>query len=574
MTILEVPGDAARDEFVVAPLAYSRRPRWIRPALWALLCATALLYLWDLSASGYANQCYAAAVQAGTQSWKALLFGSLDPGNAITVDKPPAAIWVMGLSARLFGFGPLAMLVPQALMGVGSVALLYGVVRRASGPIAGLLAGALLALTPLAALMFRYNSPDALLVLLLVAAGYCTVRALDSSPGRWLALAGTAMGFAFLTTMAEAFVVIPAIGLAVLVAAPGDLRARIRNLLIGLATTVASAGWFVALVAIWPADSRPYIGGSTDNSLLHLTLAHTGVGRVPGGDGNHSSWLLPAALIGLIAMLWFTRSTPRTNRMRAGLLFWGAWLVVSGLVFGHPLAMAPAVAAVTAISTRELWRGRQFASSRAALALMLVATAGWDFVLLSRTPDGLPWLRWMMLLGAVVVPALLLTRGQLVGRGIAALCAGGLLLGFGGIAAYTIHAVAEYHGDSVPVGAYDEQAGDNRALAALLVGTDNRWAAATIGSGATASLELSTGKPVMAIGGFSGSDNSPTLAQFRRYVADGQIGYFIRDNSDGPGAHYGGQSSASGAAGQITRWVAANFVPQRLGGKTVYDLAR
>ena len=574
MTILAVPGDVAGDEFVVAPLAYSRRPRWIGPTLWALLGATALLYLWDLSASGYANQSYAAAVQAGTQSWKALLFGSLDPGNAITVDKPPAAIWVMGLSARLFGFGPLAMLVPQALMGVGSVALLYGVVRRASGPIAGLLAGALLALTPLAALMFRYNSPDALLVLLLVAAGYCTVRALDSSPGRWLALAGTAMGFAFLTTMAEAFVVIPAIGLAVLVAAPGDLRARIRNLLIGLATTVASAGWFVALVAIWPADSRPYIGGSTDNSLLHLTLAHTGVGRVPGGDGNHSSWLLPAALIGLIAMLWFTRSTPRTNRMRGGLLLWGAWLVVSGLVFGHPLAMAPAVAAVTAISTRELWRGRQFASSRAALALMLVATAGWDFVLLSRTPDGLPWLRWMMLLGAVVVPALLLTRGQLVGRGIAALCAGGLLLGFGGIAAYTIHAVAVYHGDSVPVGAYDEQAGDNRALAALLVGTDNRWAAATIGSGATASLELSTGKPVMAIGGFSGSDNSPTLAQFRRYVADGQIGFFIRDNSDGPGAHYGDQSPASGAAGQITRWVAANFVPQRLGGMTVYDLAR
>lgn len=574
MTILAVPGDAVRDEFVVAPLAYSRRPRWIRPALWALLCATAVLYLWDLSATGYANQCYAAAVQAGTQSWKALLFGSLDPGNAITVDKPPAAIWVMGLSARLFGFGPLAMLVPQALMGVGSVALLYGAVRRASGPIAGLLAGALLALTPLAALMFRYNSPDALLVLLLVAAGYCTVRAVDSSSGRWLALAGIAMGFAFLTTMAEAFVVIPAIGLVILVAAPGDLSARIRNLLLGLATIVVSAGWFVALVAIWPADTRPYIGGSTDNSLLHLTLAHAGVGRVPGGDGNHSSWLLPAALIGLIAMLWFTRSTPRTNRMRASLLFWGAWLVVSGLVFGHPLAMAPAVAAVTAISTRELWRGRQFASSRAALALMLVATAGWDLVLLGRTPDGLPWLRWMMLLGAVVVPALLLTRGQLVGRGIAALCAGGLLLGFGGIAAYTIHAVAVYHGDSVPVGGYDGQAGDNRALAALLVGTDSRWAAATIGSRTTASLELSTGKPVMAIGGFSGADNSPTLAQFRRDVADGQIGYFIRDNTDAPGAHYGDQRSASGAAGQITRWVAANFVPQRLGGMTVYDLAR
>jgi 4-amino-4-deoxy-L-arabinose transferase-like glycosyltransferase len=566
---------------IPAPVAYSRRPRWIRPALWALLGATALLYLWDLSASGYANQLYAASVQAGTQSWKALLFGSLDPGNAITVDKPPAAMWVMGLSARLFGFGTWAMLVPQALMGVGSVALLYGAVRRASGPIAGLLAGALLALTPLAALMFRYNSPDALLVLLLVAAGYCTVRALDSSSGRWLALAGTAIGFAFLTKMMEAFVVIPAIGLVVLIAAPGSLRTRVRNLLIGVATAVVSAGWFVVLVAIWPADSRPYIGGSTDNSLLQLALGNNGVG----GDGNHSfgiSWLLPAALIGVITMLWFTRSALRSSRIRASLLFWGVWMLVSGLVFSymqgimHPyytLAMAPAVAAVTAISTRELWRARQFASSRIALALMLVASVGWDFVLLSRTPDWLPWLRWTMLLGAVVVASVLLIRGQQVGRGIVVLCAAGLLFGLGGTAAYTIHAVAVYHGGAIPAaGHHGQQAADNRALDALLVGTDNRWAAATVGSRTTDNLELSTGKSVMAVGGFSGSDNSPTPAQFQHDVAAGQIHYFIRDDSDGPGTNH--RDPSSGAAGQITRWVAANFVPQQVGDVTVYDLTR
>jgi len=609
---------------VPAPVAYSRRPRWIRPALWVLLAATALLYLWDLSASGYANQFYAASVQAGTQSWKALLFGSLDPGNAITVDKPPAAMWVMGLSARLFGFGTWAMLVPQALMGVGSVALLYGAVRRASGPIAGLLAGAVLAITPAAALMFRYNNPDALLVLLLVAAGYCTVRALDSSSARWLALAGTAMGFAFLTKMMEAFVVIPAIGLVVLIAAPGHLRIRIRNLLVGLATMVISGGWFIALVAIWPAGSRPYIGGSTDNSLLQLALAYNGVGRVLGGDGNHSfgsrpgggspmfgggpgitrmfgmavgseiSWLLPAALIGLVAMLWFTRTAPRTSRMRASLLFWGVWMLVSGLVFSymqgimHPyytLAMAPAVAAVTAISTRELWRGRQFGSSRITLALMLVTTAGWDFVLLGRTPDWLPWLRWAMLLGAIIVALVLLIDGHGVGRGVVALCAAGLLFGLGPTAAYTIHAVAVYHGGSIPTpglqhapganaGRPDNQAGDNRALDALLVGTDNRWAAATVGSHTTDSLELSTGKSVMAVGGFSGRDNSPTLVQFQRYVADGQIHYFIRDDGDGSGGNHGDPGSGSGAAGQITRWVAANFVPQQVGNVTVYELAR
>jgi 4-amino-4-deoxy-L-arabinose transferase-like glycosyltransferase len=565
---------------IPAPVAYSRRPRWIRPALWALLGATALLYLWDLGASGYANEFYAASVQAGTQSWKALLFASLDPGNAITVDKPPAAMWVMGLSARLFGFGRWAMLVPQALMGVGSVALLYGAVRRASGPIAGLLAGALLALTPVAALMFRYNNPDALLVLLLVAACYCTVRALDSSSGRWLALAGTATGFAFLTEMMEPFVVIPAIGLVVLIAGPGSLQTRIRNLLIGLTATVISAGWFVALVAIWPADSRPYIGGSSDNSLLQLAFANHGLG----GDGNHSFgsrwWLLSAALIGLIAMLWFTRSAPRTSPIRASLLFWGVWMLLSGLVFSymqgimHPhytLVMAPAVAAVTAISTRELWRARQFASSRAVLALMLVATVGWDFVLLGRTPDWLPWLRWTILLGAIVVASVLLLKGQGVSRGIVVLCAAGLLFGLGGTAAYTIDAVAVYHGGAIPaVGPQHQQAGDNRALDALLVGTDNRWAAATVGSHTTSSLELSTGKSVMAVGGFRGRDNSPTLAQFQNDVASGQIHYFIRDNR--PGADHGNPSSD--AAGQITSWVAANFVPQQVGDVTVYDLTR
>jgi 4-amino-4-deoxy-L-arabinose transferase-like glycosyltransferase len=544
---------------VPAPLAYSRRPRWILPALWALLVATALLYLWDLGAAGYANQFYAASVQAGTQSWKALLFGSLDPGNAITVDKPPAAIWVMGLSARLFGFGAWAMLLPQALMGVGSVGLLYGAVRRASGPIAGLLAGAMLALTPLAALVFRYNNPDALLVLLLVAAGYCTIRALDSSSGRWLALAGTALGFALLTKTTEAFVVLPAIGLVVMIGAPGSMRTRIRNLLIGLAATVASAGWFVALVAIWPADSRPYIGGSTDNSLLQLALTDNGVGRALGGGGpaggSEVSWLLPAALIGLLAMLWVSRLAPRTSKMRASLLFWGAWMLVSGLVFGCTIAMAPAVAAVTAISTRELWRGRQFASSRVTLALMLVATVCWDFTLLGRTPDWLPWPRWATLLGAVAVTVVLLSRGRLGGRGAVVLCTAGLAFGLSSLAAYTIHAVAEQ-----PPAA---NTGHNRALEALLVGTDNRWAAATVGSHTTASLELSTGKSVMAVGGFGGRDNSPTLTQFQQDVATGQIHYFIRGDNHG-----------SGAAGQITRWVGVNFVPQRVGDVTVYDLAR
>jgi 4-amino-4-deoxy-L-arabinose transferase-like glycosyltransferase len=151
-------------------------PVWARAALLVLLAGTAVLYLWDLSASGWANDFYAAATQAGAQSWKAWFFGALDPGSVITVDKPPAALWLSGLSARIFGMSSWSLLVPQALSGVAMVGLLYGAVRRRSGPVAGLLAGAALALTPAAALMFRFDNPDALLTLLLIAGAYCTVR--------------------------------------------------------------------------------------------------------------------------------------------------------------------------------------------------------------------------------------------------------------------------------------------------------------------------------------------------------------------------------------------------------------
>ena len=150
-----------------------------------LLLATAVLYLWNLGASGWANGFYSAAVQAGSRDWTAMLFGSSDAANAITVDKTPAALWVMGLSARLFGFNPWSVLAPQALMGVAAVAVLYAAVRRVAGPSAALLAGAVFALTPVAALMFRFNNPDALLVLLLVVAAYCVQRACERDSSRW-----------------------------------------------------------------------------------------------------------------------------------------------------------------------------------------------------------------------------------------------------------------------------------------------------------------------------------------------------------------------------------------------------
>src|SRR5262245_26503138 len=208
----------------------ARRDVLHRGGLALLLAAAAALYLWGLGESGWANSYYSAAAQAGSESWKAFFFGSSDAGNSITVDKTPASLWLMALSVRVFGLSSWSILIPQALAGVAAVGVLYATVRRWFGAGAGLLAGAVLALTPVAVLMFRFNNPDALLVLLLVGAAYACVRAVEKASPRWLALAGALVGFGFLTKMLQALLVVPALALSYLVTAPTSLRRRIGHL--------------------------------------------------------------------------------------------------------------------------------------------------------------------------------------------------------------------------------------------------------------------------------------------------------------------------------------------------------
>jgi len=609
------------------------RPRWERPALLALLAGTAVLYLWGLGSSGWGNDYYAAAAQAGTQDLTAWLFGSHDAGNSITVDKPPAALWVMALSGRLFGFSAFTMLLPQALMGVGAVGFLFAAVRRVGGPGVGLIAGAALALTPVAALMFRFNNPDALLVLLMVAAAYFVVRATENGSTRWMALAGSALGFAFLAKMLQAFLVVPGLALAFLVAAPIGMWQRVWKLMVGAAAMIVSAGWYIALVELWPAGSRPYIGGSSSNSLLQLALGYKGIDRIAGGGqpgggagehggfggagniffggapgigrmfgqsmGTEVSWLLPAALIGLIAALWLTRKAGRTDRVRASLLLWGGWLLVTAAVFSfmdgtiHPyytVALAPAVAALVGISVRELWQIRDRLWSRLVMAAMSAVTGVWAFVLLDRTPDWMPALRWVVLVGSVVVAVMVAAGAQRKGTQIAVLAAGAILFAVAAPAAYAVQTVATAHngpistsgpskGDAFGLpggggpggpgrpGGPGGRMADNAALAELVGGLDNRWAAATIGSMGASSLELKSGASIMAIGGFTGGDNSPTLTQFQHYVANHEIRYFIEGEHFGPPGH-----RESGAASEITDWVKQNFTAGDVGGSTVYDL--
>ncbi|MCE0763390.1 glycosyltransferase family 39 protein [Pseudonocardia kujensis] len=502
--------------------AAAPRRRWHRPAYALLLVGTAVLYLQNIAISGWGNSFYAAAVQAGTQNWTALFFGSLDSGNAITVDKPPASLWIMALSGRLFGFSSWSMLAPQALMAVASVALLSAAVRRVAGPGAGLLAGLVLALTPVAVLMFRFNNPDAFLVLLLVLAGYCTVRALEKASWRWLLLTGLVLGFAFLAKMLQAFLVVPGFAFAYLWAAPTTIGKRIRDVLVAGVGIVVGAGWWLLAVALWPVDARPYIGGSTNNTPLELAFGYNGLGRIFGGEGNRGgggfrgaerafdrgaggfpggaeaaggfpgapggdmpgggpggamfgggtglgrlfstsfgtqiSWLLPAALILLVAALWFTRRAPRTDRMRGSLLLWGGWTVVTVLVFSfmsgtiHPyysVALAPGIAALVALGGREVWRARDTWTGRGALAVTSAVTAVWAFVMLGWSPTFLPWLRWVILVvGLVAAAAVLIPAGR---RRWGAAVAGAAVLA--GIAAPTASAAVTAgtaHTGSIP----------------------------------------------------------------------------------------------------------------------------
>ncbi|MCX6499181.1 MAG: glycosyltransferase family 39 protein [Arthrobacter sp.] len=671
------PAPQARSVPQVLPPAGARGfgARNLRPRLelGALLLATAVLYLWNLGASGWANAFYSAAAQAGSQDWTAWFFGSSDAANAITVDKPPASLWVMGLSVRLFGLSSWSILVPQALMGVGTVWLVYLAVRRAAAPAtadarlahrAGLLAAAVMALTPVAVLMFRFNNPDALLTLLMTAAAYAVLRSIQDARLRWLLLAGALLGFGFLTKQLQVLLVVPGFALAYLVAAPAGLGKRLLHLLATGAAMAVAAGWWLAAVELIPAADRPYIGGSQSNSILELTLGYNGLGRLSGDEtgsvgggngwgtpglfrlfnsefGGQIAWLLPAVVLLGAGLLWLGRRAPRTDAVRASVIVWGSWVAVTGLTFSlmagiiHPyymVALAPGIAGFAGLGGVLLWQRRNQPVAAALLAAALVAAGAMAAELLGRTPTFVPWLRWVVLLaslaaaGAVLASAVPgfnlagLRRGGPAASGIvarttavlavAAALAGPLAYslataataqsgsivsagpavsgrggagfpavfggngGFGGGPGVNINGTTNGAGRGPGGGGAGGMGGllgattpSAALVTALQAGAGNfTWAAAVVGSNNAAGYQLATELPVMAVGGFNGTDPAPTLAQFQQYVADGKIHYFIA------GRTMQGQSGSDDAA-RIASWVAANFSAQTIGGTTVYLLA-
>ncbi len=635
-------------------------PAWVRPAVLSLLAGTALLYLWGLGASGWANSFYSAAVQAGTVSWKAFFFGSFDSSSFITVDKPPASLWVMGLSARVLGLNAWSVLVPQALEGVAAVGLLYLTVRRHFSAAAGLLAGAVLALTPVAVLMFRFNNPDALLVLLLVAAAYATTRALERGRTGWLVLAAALVGTGFLTKMLQAFLVVPVFAAVYLACAPTPVRRRVLQLLAAALALVVASGWWVAIVSLVPAADRPYIGGSQTNSVLELVLGYNGLGRLTGNEtgsvvggggtggagtggmwgatgwsrlfgsemGTQISWLVPAALVLAAAVLWLWRRAPRTDGRRAAALLWGGWLLLTGAVFSfaqgiiHPyytVALAPAVGALVGIGAVELWPRRGTPWVRAVLGATVAGTALWAWYLLDRTPTWLPALRMAILFLGVGTGLVLAFASRLQGRLAVVVAATALVVGLAAPTAYALQTASTPHTGAIPsagpsgastggpggpgglggpggpgglggpgsrgtggfggggsaLGGLLDAGTTSSALATLLQrdAASYGWVAATVGANSAAGIQLSAGEPVLAIGGFNGTDPSPTLAEFEALVAQGRIHYYLAGSSGGGGGFGGpGAGGGSSSSSAITSWVEQNFTSTTVGGVTVYDL--
>ncbi len=345
-----------------------RRPRLASlvayPELLALLTLTAVLNLWDLSINGWANTYYAAAVKSMSTSWHDFLFASLDKTGLMTVDKPPLAFWVQALSVRVFGFHSLSILVPEALMGVAAVGLVYDMTRRMFGRFAGAVAGLTFALTPITVAIARHNNPDELLILCCVAALWCALRALETGRTKWLVLSGVCVGLGFETKMAVALFVVPGIALAWMWSRWGAtwserLKAFRQLLAGGLAMTMVGLAWPL-LVTLTPAADRPWISGTADNSIWSLIFGYNGIGRVagqtggpgggaggPGGGGgfggnlfggatgpfrllesalgDQAGWLLGFAVVAGIAILVLSRLRRRDPRT--------GWLIVVGGAF-------------------------------------------------------------------------------------------------------------------------------------------------------------------------------------------------------------------------------------------------
>ena len=642
---------------------------WVLPATTAVLVLTTLVYVVNLTVSGYANVFYSGAAWAASQSWSAWFMGSIDPANFITVDKPPLATMVMGLSVRLFGLSSASILLPEALMGVATVALVMATVRRTFGGAASIIAGLVTALTPAAVLIFRYNNPDALLTMLFAGAAYTFIRALESDKLKWLALTGILVGLAFETKLLQAFLVLPAFAIVYAIAGHGSWRRRLVGLTVSAIAVIGASSWWIIPMTLLPASVRAYVGGATDGTALNLVLGYNGLFRILGNGifsvvgvtatagattmaastpsfsgtagilrlfnsemGGQIAWFLPLSLVGLVAGLVARFRAPRTDLARAAFLMWGLWLAVHAVVFSfmsgvihsyYVVVMAPAVGALVGGGVMAMWRARdRFPVMGAVLGLSLAASAGLAMLLLDRTPNFAPGLGVVVLaVTALMVPVLAVRPSRRFAR--LQVAAGGLALAMllAGPAAYAVSTMQTAYssgspaagptvdgssgpgGQAGPGGAGQPPSGgqsggpggpDGTASANVSGGNGGggmdgsslstatldylvanqgtaTWLVAVTDSTSASQIELTTGKAVISMGGFTGIDNAMTLEKLQGLVSSGQLRFVVEGNSSGQGGRSGGPASNS----EVSTWVSSTCTAVSVGGATtgVYDCA-
>lgn len=611
----------------------------IVPELWrrywqesVLVATSALTYFWNLTINGWGNPYYASAAQAGAEDLQALFFGSADAGNGITVDKPPAHLWIIALFVRLFGLNSFAVLAPQALMGVATVVVIYRITLTWSSRRQAFLTGLLVVLTPVTSIIFRFNNPDALLLFLWSLAAFFAVRAVERQQTKYLYIAAFILGIAFLCKQLQGWIVLPAIALAYLIFGYGRMRGKIARLLIaGGVMLVPPLSW-ITVVQLTPPSQRPWVGGTSTNSFLDLTLGYNGLGRLTGKTDfgavnpkdfsgvvgydaspvrlftiNYApeiAWLLPVAFVGAaLAIARLCRPGSRLTSYATTLLV--AWFLTAFAVLSfmtgdiHPYytsMLALPAAAMAGLAFEAFWMHRdRKAYVRGAAALTLfsaVLTSGF----LTWFQDWQPWAVVALKVGALASATALvlpLKTKQPVVVLTSLLVAGTTILAVPCL--FIVESISTSQQGSFPIsgpvptaeswhkrdaeqlrlGEKDKYALSRGEpvvpeIAAYIEGTPSatRWAAVTTGGENAALYQLATKRAVMSLGGFSALDSYPSVDSFKAYVRSGAVHYYIHQ----PGIL--SWSAASPNTLSVVSWIEDNYPYREFAGVRLYDLTQ
>ena len=573
---------------------------WPQAALGSILGLSALLDFLHLSRNGYANTYYSAAVKSMDASWHNFFFAALDRGGLESIDKPPLALWLQAISTKLFGFSSMSILAPEALAGVASVGVLYLLVARRFGRVAGLVGALALAVSPVSVAINRDNEPDALFVLLLLATCYLTVRAIES--GRLRTLLGTAVlaALAFNTKMLLVAVIVPGIALGYLLFAPGSRARRAASAAVATVMfAVVSSAWLLA-VQLTPAAERPWLGSTSDNSVLSLLFGYNGFGRIDGQTGGTSSsgglggafsgspgvtrlinhalgdqagWLLPLAIAGGVSVaIAAVRSRRRADA--GALVVIGGWFVTAAVIFSisagivhtyYVATLAPAIACLVGAGAVSLWSDARASGARLVAPLLALGASAWLEVVLLERSGYLPWLQDVVVFATIAAALLLLApylHASLEGR--AWLAAVGIALGLGGLllapAAWSLTTLKGAVNGVFP--------GAGPSFVSGLSATDN----SPFGGPGFGGLRI--GGPGGGFGGTSSSDVAPALRYATAHAATTRFPLIVQTDEEAASSIIGGSKVASigGFSGRETVFSTSRLASLVASGEARYFL--